>query len=588
MNGSGKSNILKSILTLGEGDNAPTDDDFHAADGEVSDDEIAIEATFSFDKKDAPLIEKFGLRPFELTGFVARVSKKRREKSTIHFTPLGTIDNRQQVLSTRLKQLRTRAQKLQFGPSDATRRDELLARVRRAAEGPADDVEQELNVIERIAGGVQFEDAAAGETFLSLVAEVRKTIHQDLNSAIVEVFSALSIELLQLNAYSLESNAPIAELAARDEHPFLYDLLQLAKTRADAFDHLGSPALARTKDAASRNLSKAIAGVWLSHNLKFQIDRHEDNLIFMVFTPQDRQISLTDLSDGEQWFLKFYVRLAIAQREGRQVLWLFDEPGRDLHTSSQIDLKAFFERIALDAQIVYTSHLSMMIPWHRLERIFVVENSVKDGTIVHNRFWKDTDTASPLNRALSTFIGEELIGGKEHLIVEGISDVFYLQAWIRYFQNQTPVPNWVKSYALLRRVLVPVDGVEKIPLYCWFLGRKIKKRVNWVAVVDSADESRDATKKITEAGLGMWTKNVRSIAELIASRRTASDKLLIQEIEAAFHPGDYAAMFRAHYQERYPECELPSEHEVLERFTAQVKAGSGLKLTKVIEELLRK
>jgi predicted ATP-dependent endonuclease of OLD family len=241
-----------------------------------------------------------------------------------------------------------------------------------------------------------------------------------------KVFGQLNIELLQLNSYDIENNAPIAELNDGSKHPFLYDLLQLAGKSASAFTPTNTPLLSRRIAQASRELSSSISGVWVSHNLKFEIDKQGENLEFMVHTPQGHQVSLTDLSDGEQWFLKFYVRLAVAQKENKQILWLFDEAGRDLHTTSQIDLKGFFETISKDAQVIYTSHLAMMIPWHRLERIFAVENTTAEGTIVHKRFWKDSKLNSPLKEALSTFVGEYLLGGKEHLIVEGVSDYFFL------------------------------------------------------------------------------------------------------------------------------------------------------------------
>jgi hypothetical protein len=216
-----------------------------------------------------------------------------------------------------------------------------------------------------------------------------------------------------------------------------------------------------------------------------------------------------------------------------------------------------------------------MIPWHRLERIFAVENLPKEGTVVHKRFWKDTKLESPLKEALSTFVGEELLGGKEHLIIEGVSDYFYLQGWVRHFQNQDSVPVWSNNYDLYKRIIVPVDGIEKIPLYCWFLGRQIKKKINWVVVVDSASESESTAKKMTESGLGSWSQNIKSVGELATNKKST-----IEEIEGLFKKEEYIKAFENFYKETYPECTLPSSEEILE------KNKTVPKITKAIEELL--
>ena len=291
---------------------------------------------------------------------------------------------------------------------------------------------------------------------------------------------------------------------------------------------------------------------------------------------------MTDLSEGEKWFLRFYTRLAIAKLKDNQVLWLFDEPGRDLHSSSQIDLKRLFEDISKTSQIIYTTHQAMMVPWHRLERIFVVENSDERGTLVHKRFWKDTGLKSPLKEALSTFVGEEFFSGKQHIIIEGISDYFYLQGWLLYFQRQKSAQIWHKDFESFDRVMLPVDGVAKIPLYCWFLGRQIKKKVNWVAVVDSKEDENVTRKMLEETGLGSWKKNAVSIGDLVKDN---ADKT-IEEIENLFTVEEYTRIFHEYYKEHYPTCDLPMEAEINARLLED--RNTNKKITKVITDLLQR
>lgn len=573
-NGSGKSNILKALISL-KGDNStPSDRDFHAKDG-ASNDPIHIAATFALEKRDIVILEAAGLKGVKLDGFIVTVEKKQGEDPTIAHEPIGYVDRQAENIQRIQKEIVRLVKSLTLEESQKEVVQNCIAKFEQEIKPDSAQAEATIQGLTAAFDTIKEINTGITEKVLNLIAEMKPVLLFDVDSRLKKVFAGLNIELLELNSYKIEDRAPIAELQDRTTHPFLYDLLKLGGKKATDFTPNHTPTLSRIKTNASKNLSTAISNVWLSHGLSFQIDKHAESLEFMVLTPQGHQVSLTDLSDGEQWFLKFYVRLVIAQKEGRQIIWLFDEPGRDLHTSSQIDLKGFFEAISEDAQVIYTSHLAMMLPWHRLERIFAVENSENEGTIVHKRFWKDSQLDSPLKEALSTFVGEELLGGKEHLIVEGVSDYFFLHGWLRHFQMQDTSKPWVSNYALYKRIFVPVDGVEKIPLYCWFLGRQVKKSINWVVIVDSSAEAESTAKKMTETGLATWTKNVKSVGDLAGAKKGA-----IEEIEGVFKPEEYIKVFEAYYAKEYQKCKLPTQAEILE------KHKSESKITKAIGELL--
>lgn len=576
-NGSGKSNLLKALVALKGDATSPSEGDFHAKDSLGSDEPITITGTFVFEEKDIAILETNGLKNLQIKGVVVTVEKEPGKDPTILHEPIGYTDKRPENI------LRLQREMVKIIKSLAATVDPLLGakslcveRFEQDIDLEVDSVEDQITQLTAVFEPLKGVNAEASEKIEKHLVELKAWLSFNMDSHLSKVFAQLNIELLQLNSYIIENSAPISELQDRTAHPFLYDLLLLSNKKASAFTITGTPILSRYKKEASTHLSKSVSSIWLSHDLKFEIDKHGENLIFMVFTPQGHQVSLTDLSDGEQWFLKFYIRLAIAQKEKKQILWLFDEPGRDLHTSSQVDLKGFFEAISKDSQVIYTSHLAMMIPWHRLERIFAIENTNNDGTIVHKRFWNDSKLDSPLKEALSTFVGEELLGGREHLIIEGISDYFLLQGWIRYFSAQDNPKAWTTNYTLYHRIFVPVDGIGKIPLYCWFLGRKVKNKINWVVLVDSVGESDSTVKKMTESGLGSWAKNIKSIGEVAGVKKPT----VVDEIEGIFKPEEYTKLFTDYYSEAYPDCILPSVEEVLE------KQKTTPKITKAICALL--
>jgi len=458
-NGTGKSNILRAISYLEE--KGPSDEDFYAK-SEDSDDCGLIKAEFVFEDKDSDLLESNRLSLKDIGGFYAKVEKEREEDASIEFGPLlykGDTRNISADINVIANDILSLTEELESTPEIDQIEETIIVALQSGLTLDVPNREQNIVNISKAAEQLNTINPQVSQDILHKINEI------NLKDRIQEIFNSLSIEFLTFDAYEIENKAPISELNDNSEHPFLYDLLLLAKKSASDFSVSGVR-LQRRKESASRLISESISKVWGTHNLDFVIDRQGNDIIFTVYTPQHQQIDLTDLSDGEKWFLKFYTRLAIAQHESKQVLWLFDEPGRDLHSSSQIDLKRFFEEISKTSQIIYTTHQAMMVPWHRLERIFVVENLKRDGTVVHKRFWKDTGLESPLKEALSTFVGEELFTGKRHIIVEGISDYFYIQGWLLFFQRNSSAKIWRETFETSETTTLPVDGIAKSPLYC--------------------------------------------------------------------------------------------------------------------------
>ncbi|MDE0695574.1 MAG: AAA family ATPase, partial [Boseongicola sp.] len=117
---------------------------------------------------------------------------------------------------------------------------------------------------------------------------------------------------------------------------------------------------------------------------------------------------------------------------------LLDEPGLSLHGKAQADLLRFFEeRLAPHHQIIYSTHSPFMVPAAAFDRVRIVEDKVDDrrnrrmplGTKVREDVLElDPDTLFPLQGALGYEITQSLFVGKHTLLVEGPSDVLYLQA----------------------------------------------------------------------------------------------------------------------------------------------------------------
>jgi hypothetical protein len=149
-------------------------------------------------------------------------------------------------------------------------------------------------------------------------------------------------------------------------------------------------------------------------------------------------------SKGFLWFLSFFLRLAAVQtrERDRQYFILVDEPGSYLHAKAQRDVLHLLEnRLAPTQQIVYSTHSVYLLPSDRLHRVRVVLKKKEKGTIVLDRLTHPelqgkafTDTLSPIITAIGLDIREALAFAKpNNILVEGISDYFYLKSWARMF-----------------------------------------------------------------------------------------------------------------------------------------------------------
>jgi len=560
-NGSGKSNILKAIYYIKEDEKFPSDSDFNVK----AIDKIAISASFVFDKADEDILKNYGLGLDTIKGIDILVEKEIGKNSTINYFPLNYIDDNKNGFWKNVEEIKSEISKVNF-PETSTLKEQLLEILQ--------NQENIENGEKKLEGLVVSQKELLGEKIIDRILEIIKSLNFNINDIVEKIFNNLDIELLSLKNYEIEDRAEIAELNDSSKHPFLFDLLELSGKKSSDFGNKIGRMLDHIEDAASENLSDAINKVWPSHKLKFKIDKNDGGLDFFVYTSLNKTVELSNLSDGEQWFLRFYTKLAVSQKNNKQILWLFDEPGRDLHASSQNDLKKFFENISDKFQIIYTTHQPMMVPWNKLERLFVVENTENNGTLIHKRFWKDSKLGSPLKEALSSFVGEEFFSGKEHIIIEGISDYFFIQGWLRYFQLDKEVESWIDKYNQATRCLMPVDGIEKIPLYCLFLARETKNNIDWLAVVDSSVERDDLViKKFPTVGLDSMTKKVISITE-------ATGKKDIEEIEEIFSAKEYLFLTNNYYSKNFPNIIMPS----LEEFDIDTVKEKN---TKKIERLIK-
>ena len=175
-------------------------------------------------------------------------------------------------------------------------------------------------------------------------------------------------------------------------------------------------------------------------------------------------VGFDERSTGFVWFFSFLVMLSQMQdRYGERLVILLDEPGLSLHGKAQQDLLRYMkERLLPTYQVIYTTHSPFMIDAEDLLSVRMIEDQVGDqgeilGTKVSERVLSaDGDTILPLRAALGYDITQALFVGEYSLLVEGPSDLLYLQWASRRAEA-------MGLEALDRRwTITPVGGIDKV------------------------------------------------------------------------------------------------------------------------------
>lgn len=259
-------------------------------------------------------------------------------------------------------------------------------------------------------------------------------------------------------------------------------------------------------------------------------------------------VPFDERSRGFVWFFSFLARFDRIAQTGKPLIILLDEPALNLHASAQADFLRFIdERLAPHHQVLYTTHSPFMIDSFKLERVRTVEDVDKKGTVVSNEALStDGATAFPLQAALGYTLAQSLFIGPNCLLVEGPSDLIYLQAMsdhLRRAGRKGLDPRWV---------VTPVGGADKLAYFATLFGAN---KLNAVVLMDFAkkDEQR-VTRLIEEYKLA--PQKVVRVSEFTGTKEA--------DIEDMFEVATSLRFVRAAYPTAagLAEADLPPDNRV--------------------------
>ncbi len=185
-------------------------------------------------------------------------------------------------------------------------------------------------------------------------------------------------------------------------------------------------------NSASIDISKKFCQ-WFGqrqHKIRYQVDGQ----YFRIWVSDDRRpdvdIELESRSKGFQWFFSFYLVFLVESEEGhKDAILLLDEPGLHLHPTAQQELISFFENLAENNPLIYTTHSPFLIDGKHIHRVRpVTEDNTGHSMISVDSWPKDRETIFPLQAAAGYAMVRGLFQHKKNVLVEGISDYLYLHS----------------------------------------------------------------------------------------------------------------------------------------------------------------
>ena len=251
-------------------------------------------------------------------------------------------------------------------------------------------------------------------------------------------------------------------------------------------------------NSASLDISKRFSEWWSQRRHKIRY--HADGDYFRIWIADDRrpdvEIELEARSKGFQWFFSFYLVFLVESEEGhKDAILLLDEPGMHLHPTAQQELISFFETLSEKNQVLYSTHSPFLIDGEHLHRVRPVTEDKSGHSRISVETWpKDRETIFPLQAAAGYAMVRGLFQHRKNVLVEGMSDYYYLHA----LSQQCAV---AKRTCLPSDVYLTACGGTKLvgQFASLFLGQEVRPLV----LLDGDDAGRirrDALMKELYAG----------------------------------------------------------------------------------------
>jgi Putative DNA-binding domain/AAA ATPase domain len=372
--------------------------------------------------------------------------------------------------------------------------------------------------------------------------------------------------------YQLEGHVNIEKLKERQsgqngkklqdsDRPML-GLIDLARMNLDQLlNPQRTEELVAKLEGASNHLSRQILKYWSQNQhlqVKFDVRaarpadpdemQNGTNLWGRVHdTVHHVSTLLGSRSKGFLWFFSFLAWFSQQRKNKEALILLLDEPGLFLHAKAQGDLLRYMEeQLVPHHQVIYTTHSPFMVDAQHFDRVRIVEDKSIDskeplppeeaGTkVLRDILDAGEGSLFPLQGALGYDIAQTLFVGPNCLVVEGSSDLLYLQAMTALLEADG-------RRALDRRwTITPVGGSEKVPTFAALLGAQ--KGLTIATLIDLQKKDQQSIENLYKRKL-LHKSHVLTFAEFTGTTEA--------DIEDMFDVGFYLKLVNAEFARDLP------------------------------------
>ncbi|MBS0227709.1 MAG: AAA family ATPase [Proteobacteria bacterium] len=224
-------------------------------------------------------------------------------------------------------------------------------------------------------------------------------------------------------------------------------------------------------NAASVQLTNEIRSVWRPREGRAEADKlriQADGQYLKVVVEDELgvDIELHQRSEGFQWLVSFFVVFfAEAVGKHKNAILLLDEPGLSLHGLKQREFRSTLSRLSESNQTIYTTHSPFLVGPDELALVRVVEMLDRTvGTKVHTTVSSgDPAAILPLQEALGYDLAQSLFTQERNLVLEGLTDYWYVDATAALLRAADVV-------SLNQKIaLVPAASAGKVVYYATIL-----------------------------------------------------------------------------------------------------------------------
>jgi predicted ATP-dependent endonuclease of OLD family len=342
--------------------------------------------------------------------------------------------------------------------------------------------------------------------------------------------------------YQMDGRANIEALQKRvtdkqllkSDHPLL-GLISLARLNlAELANPSRTRELKNRLEGAGNHLTRRIINYWSQNrylDLRFDVRqaRPEDpegmttgtNIWGDVYDSKHKVTTeMATRSRGFIWFFSFLAWYSDIQNKKQKVILLLDEPGLSLHAKAQEDLLRYFEaELKGNHQVIYTTHSPFLVDPAHFERVRIVQDlsietdqklaPEQEGTKVLSDVLAATkDSLFPLQSALGYQLHQTLFMGPDNVVVEGTSDLLYLQTISALLQEQR------KTGLDSRWTITPVGGSTNVPTFVALIGAR--SALNVAVLVDYQKSDKQTLENLYKQKL-IRKENLLTFADFISA-----------------------------------------------------------------------